>query len=97
MVSETERSGDRKPARYIRFPSRPTTVLCAPLLVSIVLTSVPSNALTTFQVSSSKEGTYRILPSGVRDLRSHPSGNDCSHRVCSLSKATQYSFFGVVK
>ena len=41
FVSATNSSGDFSPARYIREPSRPQTVLCAPLLVSIVAITSP--------------------------------------------------------
>ena len=57
FVSAIVSSGDFSPARYIRDPSRPTTVLCAPLFGSIVASTSPVSPPTTFQMSLSKEGT----------------------------------------
>ena len=51
------RARERKPARYIRVPSSPQAVLCAPLSGVIVATTFPSAPSTTFQMSCSNEGT----------------------------------------
>src|SRR5262249_20563645 len=84
FVSATDSSGERRPARYMREPSRLTTVLCAPLLVSMVARTSPSVAPTTFQMSFSKEGTYSTLPSGVSDIRSQPCGSAFSQSAFSV-------------
>src|SRR5262249_31384216 len=89
FASATNSHGDFKPPRYIREPSRLTTVLCAPLFVSITFSSSPLSALTTFHVSFSNDGTYRILPSGVIDMRSQPKGRDLTHSVFSVTRSRQ--------
>src|SRR5688572_30057264 len=55
-VSTTWSNGDLSPARYANFPSRPTTVLCAPLFGVIVASTAPLAPSTTFQCGPSKLG-----------------------------------------
>ena len=48
-VSTTVSSGDLKPARYARFPSRPQMVLCEPDFGTILAITSPVIASTTCQ------------------------------------------------
>src|SRR4029450_7780152 len=89
--------GDLSPARYARVPPSPQIVLCAPLLVSIVLSIFPLAESTTFQMSLSNDGTNSVLPSGVAARRSQPCGSSLPHSVFSVTRSTQWSVSGVVK
>src|SRR5579871_1717326 len=65
-------TGEARPARKTFEPSGLQIVLCAPFVsgVGSDLIRLPVLASTTYQFGPSKDGTYRVFPSGETAMRS---------------------------